>query len=177
MGSWWSDHPDLEGVARRGRGELQEESIAAEHDAELLRKRRRKLAAVCHEWMSRGDLVTIATAGHHFEGHLVAVVNDLLVITTKTLSVSISIASMQFARSDKRAVVEGTAGGITVSSFRAALGQYEIDSSLVRLVGVEGGFDLTGIIEASTDDHVLMRDNQGLEWALPRSQIAFAVGS
>lgn len=176
MGSWWSDHPDLEGVARRGRGELQQETTAAEQDAELLRKRRRNLVAVCHEWMSRGDLVTVAAAGHQFEGHLLAAINDLLVLTTKTLTVSLNITRTQFVRSDKRAGGAGTTGDRTVSSFRAALGRHEVEGGQVRLVGVEGGFDLTGVIEASTDDHVLLRDATGLEWALPHGQIAFAVG-
>lgn len=176
MGSWWSDHPDLEGVARRGRGELHEESVAAERDAELLRKRRRDLIAVCHEWMSRGDLVTVAAAGHHFEGNLEAAVNDLLIITTKTLTVAVNVARVQFARSDRRAEFEGTTGDRTVSSFRAELGRHEVEGNRVRLVGSGGGFDLTGIIEASTDDHVLMRDGQGLEWVLPRNQLAFAIG-
>lgn len=175
MGSWWSDHPDLEGVARRGRGELHEESVAAEHDAELLRKRRRSLIAVCYEWMSRGDLATIGSAGHQFEGQLLAAVNDLLVVATKTLTVAVNSANVQFARSDRMAAFEGTTGERTVSSFRAELGRYEVEGSRVRVVGSNGGFDLTGVIEASTDDHILMRDGQGLEWALPRSQVAFAV--
>jgi hypothetical protein len=90
--------------------------------------------------------------------------------------VAVNTARVQFARSDRRAEFEGTTGDRTVSSFRAELGRHEVEGNRVRLVGSEGGFDLTGIIEASTDDHVLMRDGQGLEWVLPRSQLAFAIG-
>ena len=79
MGTWWSEHPDLEGVARRGRAELEEEAAEAEADTELLRQRRRSLIDVCFEWMSRGDLVTVAVGGSQFEGQLTAAVNDLLV--------------------------------------------------------------------------------------------------
>lgn len=176
MGSWWAEHPDLQGLARRGRSELQEEAVAAEHDAELLRKRRRSLTDVGYEWMSRGDLVTIAAGGHQFEGHLIAAVNDLLVLATKTLEIAFNTANLQFARSDRSADRSGTAGERTVSSFRAALGRSEVEGGMIRLVGVAKSFDVNGIIEASTDDHVLLRDAQGVKWVLPRGQVAFAVG-
>lgn len=175
MGSWWSDHPDLEGVARRGRSEISEEAVAAERDTELLRKRRRNLTDLCFEWMGRGDLVTIAVADHQFEGRIAAAVNDLIVLTTKTLEVAINAGLIGFARSDRIAAYDGTSGSRTVSSFRAELGRYEVEATPVRLIGVRGSFDLTAVIEASTDDHVLARDRQGLEWALPRTEIACAV--
>ena len=175
MSSWWSEHPDLEGVARRGRSEMTEEAVAAERDAELLRKRRRSLGDVCFEWMSRGDLVTVGTAGIEFEGRLTAAVNDLVVMSTKTLVVAINSQLVGFVRSDKQEAFEGTTGDRSVSSFRAQLGRYEIDFTSVRLVGTRGSFDLTGTIEASTDDHVLVRDKQGLEWALPRTEIACVI--
>lgn len=174
MSSWWSEHPDLEGVARRGRRELTDEAVAGERDAELLRKRRRKLSDVCFEWMTRGDLVTVAVADNHFEGRLTATVNDLLVMSTKTIGVSINTTLVDFARSDKREAFEGTTGDRSVSSFRAQLGRYEIDATPVRLIGARGSFDLVGVIAASADDHVLVYDKQGLEWVLPRTAIACA---
>lgn len=176
MSSWWSDHPDLETVARRGRKELQQETLSAERDNELLRKRRRQLVDVCYEWMNRGDLVTVSAGGQEFEGRLVAVVNDLLVVATKTYEVVFNLATVDFARSDRQAAFSGSSGDRTVGSFRAALGRAEVDQNPIRLVGTAGVFDVTGVIDASTEDHVLMRDGQGIEWALPRSRMAFAVG-
>jgi hypothetical protein len=173
VSSWWSEHPDLERVARRGRTELGEEAIAAEQDTELLRKRRRTLEQLCFEWMSRGDLVTIVVAGHSFEGKLTATVNDLAVMNTKTIDVAINTTLIGLIRSDKRAGFEGTTGDRAVSSFRAQLGRYEVDATPVRLIG--DSFDIIGVIEASTDDHVLIRDSQSVEWALPRTQIACAI--
>lgn len=175
MGSWWSDHPDLESVARRARSEISEEAVAAERDAELLRKRRRSLADVCFEWMSRGDLVTIAVADHQFEGQITAAVNDLIVVATKTLEVAANLGTIGFVRSDRSAVFEGTSGNRTVSSFRAELGRHEVEGTRVRLIGVQGSFDLTAVIAASTDDHVLAIDRQGLDWALPRTEISGAI--
>ena len=177
MGSWWSDHPELERVARRGRAEISEEASAAEQDAELLRQRRRNLTDVCFEWMSRGDLVTIAVAGHRFEGRLTEAVNDLIIVTTKNLQVAASLERVGFVRSDRKAAFAGTTGDRTVSSFRAELGRYEVDGSPVRLVAVNGTFDLTAVITASTDDHVHVRDQQGLDWALPRREVACAIGT
>ena len=175
MSSWWTEHPDLEGVARRGRGELAEEAISAEQDAELLRKRRRSLSDVFFEWMSRGDLVTISVGSAQFEGKLTATLNDLVVMTTKTFAVAINTTLISFARSDRNEAFAGTTGDRTVSSFRAQLGRYEIDATPVRLIGSDGSFDLVGVIEASTDDHLMMRDGQGMEWVLPRSEVACAV--
>lgn len=172
MSTWWSEHPDLESTARRGRRELEEDAADAERDAELLRKRRRTLTDVCFEWMSRGDLVTISTADHEFEGRLIVAVNDLAVMTTRTLEVAINIGLIHFARSDRTAAFDGTTGQRTVSSFRAELGRYEVEGLPARIVGDSGSFDLTGVIEASSDDHVLVRDVHRIEWAIARSQIA-----
>lgn len=176
MSPWWSEHPDLEALARRGRREYTEELEAAEHDTELLRLRRRSLTDVCFEWMSRGDRVTVASGDTHFEGQLIAVVNDLAIIRTKTIEVGINLGAIDFARSNERAAYTGTSGERTVSSFRALLGRFEIERLPARLVGTNKSFDQTGIIDASTEDHVLISDHQGLEWALPRSGIAYVIG-
>ncbi len=173
MSTWWSDHPDLEGVARRGRNELVDDAASAEADTELLRKRRRSLIDVCFEWMSRGDLVTVATVGSQFEGRLEAAVNDLLILSTKTTDIAVNTATIRFVRSDLRGAFEGSSGDRSVSSFRAQLGRFEVDGAPIRLVG--RSFDLTAVINASTDDHVLVCDEHGVEWALPRGEIAYAI--
>ena len=175
MGDWWSDHPDLEGIARRGRGEIEDEAVSAEQDTELLRKRRRSLIDVCFEWMSRGDLVTVAVAGTHFEGQLMAAVNDLIILQTKTIGVSVDVAAVSYVRSERPGTFSGNTGERSASSFRAQLGRFEVDAIPVRLVGGTGQFDLIAVIEASTDDHLLVRDKRGLEWALPRSQVGYAI--
>lgn len=177
MGTWWADHPDLESLARRGRREYTEELAAAEHDTELLRKRRRSFTDVCFEWMSRGDEVTVAVGGTQFEGQLIAVVNDLAILRTRTIEVGINLDAVVFVRSDKQAAMTGSSGERSVSSFRALLGKFEIEGTPLRLVGRGKSFEVAGIIDASTDDHILLRDRQGLEWALPRSSIAYALGA
>lgn len=176
MGTWWSEHPDLESLARRARREYEEEAAAAEHDSELLRKRRRSISDVCFEWMSRGDQVSIATAGNHFEGQLVAVVNDLAVIRTQTIEIAVNLRTVDYVRSNRRGARTGTSGERAVSSFRALLGRFEIEMTRVRLVGIDKTFDVTGVIDASTDDHILLRDGQNLEWTIPRDRIAYAIG-
>ena len=176
MGPWWSEHPDLDAVARRGRAELQAEATSAEHDTEVLRKRRRRLIDVCFEWMSRGDRVTVAVADRQFEGRLLVAVNDLIIVQTKTRRVAINIDLVQYVRSDRRSEFEGTTGDRAISSFRAGLGRHEIEQTPVHLIGRTTAIDLVGVIEASTDDHVLVRDQRGVEWALTRSEIACAIG-
>lgn len=176
MSTWWAEHPDLESLARRTRRDYTEELAAAEHDTELLRKRRRSLTDVCFEWMSRGDEVTIAVGGTHFAGHLIAVVNDLAILRTSTIEVGVNLHAVAFVRSNKRAAGAGTSGGRSVSSFRALLGRFEIEQTPLRLFGRGGSFDVTGVIDASTDDHVVVGDPQGVEWALPRSSIAYVLG-
>lgn len=175
MSPWWSDHPDLDGVARRGRAEFEADASAAEHDTEVLRKRRRRLIDVCFEWMSRGDLVTIAVADRQFEGRLVVAVNDLIIMDTKTPQVAINADAVQYVRSDRKAAFEGTTGDRTISSFRAGLGRHEVEQTPVHLIGRTPAIDVVGVIEASTDDHVLLRDLRGIAWALARSEIACAI--
>jgi hypothetical protein len=175
MNAWWTEHPDLEGVARRGRKELQEDSESAERDTELLRKRRRRAVDLCYEWMSRGDLVTVSVAHHEFEGRLVAAVNDLVVVATKTTDAAMNLELVDFVRSDRKSEFAGSSGDRTAGSFRAALGRAEVEQKLIRVVGESGVFDVTGVIDASTDDHIVMRDPQGHEWLLPRTKAAFAV--
>ena len=177
MSTWWSEHPDLESLARRARLEYTEETAAAEQDTELLRKRRRSLTDLCFEWMSRGDEVTIAVGDTHFAGRLVAVVNDLAVLRTTTIEVGFNLDAVDFVRSNRRGALTGSSGERSVSSFRALLGRFEIDGTEIRVVGRGKAFDLAGTIDASTEDHVLVRDGQGLEWALPRRAIAFVVGA
>ena len=56
-----------------------------------------------------------------------------------------------------------------------AMQRAEIEQSRLRLVGRDRAFEVTGVIDASTDDHILVRDGQGVDWALPRHQVAFAI--
>ena len=125
--------------------------------------------------MSRGDLVTVAVAGQRFEGRVAAAVNDLIVVTTKTLEVAVNATLVSYARSDRRAEFDGTTGDRSASSFRAELGRYEVEEIPVRLVGLDNAFDVEARIVASTDDHLLVSDVQNLEWVLPRSQVAIAI--
>ncbi|MDJ0954848.1 MAG: hypothetical protein QNJ81_14315 [Acidimicrobiia bacterium] len=173
MSTWWSEHPDLEGVARKGRGELIADAASAEADTEHLRKRRRSLVDVCFEWMSRGDQVTVSAAGSQYTGRLSAALNDLLVLETNDRVVAVNTGAVEFARSDGQARFPGTSGERAVASFRAYLGRHEVDGTPVRLVGAT--FDIVALVEACSDDHVLARDEHGVEWALPQQVIAFAV--
>ncbi len=177
MTSWWTEHPDLEGLARRGRGELTEEAESAEHDAELLRRRRRNLTNVLFEWMSRGDLVTVSVGTNRFEGQLTAVINDLAVVQTKTIVAAINTTALTFARTDKQTAFSGSTGNRDISSFRAFLGKHEIDKTPLRLIATSGAFDLLGVIDASTDDHLVVHDQHGLEWVLSRIEIGCAISS
>jgi len=173
MSTWWSDHPDLEGVARRGRRELIEEDAAAEGDTEQLRKRRRSLVDLCFEWMSRGDHVTIGVGTQQFDGQLVVAVNDLLVLRTEDIEVAASTHAVGFVRNNHRAAFDGTSGERGFGSFRAYLGTAEIEQLPLRLVGQ--GFDVTGVIDASTDDHWLVIDRNRVEWALTRRAIDYCL--
>jgi len=175
MTSWWSDHPDLEGVARRGRGEIRHEAEEVEHDAEHLRRRQRSVIDVCFEWMSRGDLVTIGVGDAEYQGRLEVAINDLVVLATSTLRVAIDTAAIRFARSDRPNAFEGTSGDRSVASFQAFLGSYEVDRQPVRLRDAAGSFDVTGIIQATTQDHVNLQGPEDKEWILTRRSIACAL--
>ncbi len=173
MNTWWSDHPDLEGVARTGHGDLVADAAEAEADTEHLRKRRRSLIDVCFEWMSRGDQVTVAAAGLQYTGRLSAALNDLLVLETDHQVVAVNTSAVEFVRSEGHARVAGTSGERTAGSFRAYLGRHEVNGAPVRLIGTT--FDVVGVVAACTDDHVLVCDEHDVEWALPQRLIVFAI--
>lgn len=173
MGTWWSDHPDLEGLARRGRNELIEEASAGEADSEQFRKRRRSIIDVCFEWMSRGDLVTVGVLNAQFEGRIVTAVNDLIVLHTADVAIGVRTDAAGYVRTVRQAAFTGTVGGRDAASFRAYLGRFEVDSEPVRLVGET--FDVEALITASTDDHLLVVDRNGTEWMLPRATLAYAL--
>lgn len=175
QGSWWSDHPDLVGVARRGRREYEEEAAEAERDTEQLRRRRRGIVDVCFEWMSRGDLVGIGIGARIFNGRLVAAVNDLVSLETETSRVVINLNSVRFVRSEQVGAFPGTTGERSVSSFRAELGRHEVEARPVRLLGEGDGFDVTGVIEVSAPDHVIVVDGRHAEWLLPLEKVCCVV--
>jgi len=173
--SWWSDHPDLIGVARRGRREFEEEAAEAERDTEQLRRRRRRIVDLCFEWMSRGDLVGVGIGGRTFSGRLVAAVNDYVSLDTETSRVVINLNSVRFARSERVGAFPGTTGERSVSSFRAELGRHEIEARPVRLLGAGDGFDVTGVIVVSATDHVVVVDSRRVEWLLPLEKLCCVV--
>jgi hypothetical protein len=170
--SWWSDHPDLEGVARHGRGELRQEAEEVESDAEHLRRRGRSLVDVCFEWMCRGDLVTIGVGDVEYQGRLEAAINDLVVVTTPGLRVAVAAAAIRFVRSDRPGAGEGTTGDRSITSFQALLGSYEVERRPVRVHDAAGSFDVSGIVLATTPDHVNLQSPGGQEWILARGAIA-----
>ena len=86
---------------------------------------------------------------------------------------AISVSAVSFARCDRRGVFAGTTGERSVGSFRAYLGTAEIDQLPVRLIGQ--GFDVNGIIDASTEDHWLVIDSNGVEWALSRPAVEYCL--
>jgi hypothetical protein len=171
MTSWWSDHPDLEGVARRGRGEMRQEAEDVERDADHLRRRQRSLVEVCFEWMSRGDLVTIGVGDTEYQGRLVAALNDLLVLVTPTMRVAVDAGAVRSVRSDRPAAHEGSSGDRIIGSFQALLGSFEVEGRPVRLLDAAGSFDVTGVVTATTADHVDVRDGDGREWVLARRAV------
>lgn len=118
--------------------------------------------------------MTIGLPTRQFEGQLKAAVNDLVVLSTRTVEIAINLNVVSFVRSNQRAAFAGTSGERAVGSFRAQLGLFEVEETSVRLVGKEA-FDVTGFITASTDDHVILQDGGGIEWALHRDHITHAV--
>jgi len=123
--------------------------------------------------MSRGDSVTIGLSAAQHEGRLRAAVNDLVILSTRTVELAVNLSAVDFVRSNQRSAFTGTSGERSVSSFRAQLGLFEVEGKAIRLIA--GEVDVAGVITASTDDHVMIQDNGGIEWALPRDRISHAV--
>lgn len=156
--------------------EMRLEAEMIEQDAATVELRRRRLADLATELMSRGDIVTVIAGDRSLRGRLTFARGEIASVEAAVGRVDIHLPAGVVLRVDERS----TAGGVTSrngsDTLRARLLELELSGTDIEVWVPTHGIDVSGGIVAVGKDHVLIRDRDGSEWALLLSDIAWVHG-
>lgn len=165
---------DLERELRERMGEeLRLEAETIEHDAALVEVRRRRLADVALELMSRGDLVTAIAGERSLTGRLVYARGDIAVIEMKSGTADLHLTAGIALRVDERSTEGGTAPRPGSDTLRARLLEYEMDDRAIEIWVPDHRLDVAGRIDAVGRDHLVVSDHDQTEWVVQLSEVAW----
>ena len=153
---------DLAAVSRRGAREFDSEMADAEAEAERYRLRSRTVVDAMWEAMNRGDSVFLVMGDRTLTGALVAVRNDLALLQQPEALAAVRIGGVDALRMDPGD--EGVAGDRTHGSLASYLRMLMLDRVMVTVLGDR--FEVTGVVEAVTPDHILMVAAPA-QWVVP----------
>jgi hypothetical protein len=153
---------DLAAVSRRGAREFDSEMADAEAEAERYRLRGRTVVDAMWEAMNRGDSVSLVMGDRTLAGALVAVRNDLALLQQPDALAAVRIGGVDALRMDPGD--EGVAGDRTHGSLASYLRMLMLDRVVVTVLGDR--FEVTGVVEAVTPDHILVVAAAG-QWVVP----------
>jgi hypothetical protein len=175
------EHDQIESVAQELResvsGEFRRIAEEDEHAAYKARLRRRTLGHVASELLARGDLVACVSGDASFAGEVVHAGTDFATLHTAAGEyVEVNLAAAVAIRVDQRS----TAGGRSrdpygPETFLARLRELELEETGVEVLMPGGRQRIRGRIEAAATDHILVVDDAGGEWFVPRAAITFVV--
>ena len=149
------------------------EAEMLEYDAALVEKRRRSMADLAIEYVSRGDDVTALAGAKSIRGRLIYARGTLATIQTGTGTADLHLVPGLALRIDERA----TEGGITprtgADSLRARLLEYNLREQPIELWAPTHHIEVSGRIEAVGKDHLILADGDGTEWVAQLADIAW----
>ena len=164
---------DLAAVSRRGARAFDSEMADAEQEAERFRLRGRTMVDVLWEAMNRGDSVSLVMGDRTLAGGLVAVRNDLAVVQQPDALAAVRVGAIEAVRLD--AGGEGVAGDRTYGSLASYLRMVMLDRLVVTVLGHR--FEVAGVIEAVTPDHILVAATPRAEWVVTLRSLQAVVRS
>jgi hypothetical protein len=152
------------------------EAEDAGRDAALLQMRRRELADVASELMSRGDTVTVAASERAFTGSVIHAVDDLMTLETTDAVVDFNLDAWPVISVVERARAGGKSPRSGPESFAARLMELESAQGAVE-VGLVGQArpSLSGHLRVTARDHVVFVDRAQREWFVPLGRIAYVI--
>jgi hypothetical protein len=151
--------------------EMRMEAEEAEQDAAAFELRRRRLADVAVELLSRGDTVTVLAGDRTIRGRLSYARGEIASVETAAGRVEVNLVSGVVLRIDERAAAGGTAPRPGSDNLRARLLEHELSGDSIEAWLPSAGLEVSGTIAAVGLDHVILRD--GGEWVLQLSDIAW----
>ena len=174
------DSESLDHLARELRervgGEIRQEAEMLEHDAAMVELRRRRLADVAIELLSRGDTVTAIAGDRSIRGPLSYARGDIASIETGAGRVDVHLAAGVVLRVEERATQGGTAPISGSDTLRARLLEHDLAGNAIALWAPTHRIEVSGSIVAVGKDHVIVRGRDGSEWAFLLSDIAWVRG-
>lgn len=153
--------------------EMRLEAEMIEQDAASVERRRRRMADLAIELLSRGDTVTVLAGDRSIRGKLSQARGEIISLETATGRFDVQLASGVALRVDERS----TAGGVPPRSgsdtLRARLLEHELSGTGIEVWAPGNRIDVRGSIGAVGKDHVIVLDQDDAEWILQLSDIAW----
>lgn len=153
--------------------EIRQEAEMQEQDAAAVELRRRHFADVAVELLSRGDIVTVIAGDRSIRGPLTYARGEIASIATGAGLVDVHLAAGVILRVDERATEGGTAPRSGSDTLRARLLEQELAGIDITVWAPAHKVDVSGTIVTVGKDHVIVRDRDGSEWAMPLDDIAW----
>ena len=160
-------------LRERVEAEMRLEAEMLEHDSALVERRRRSLADLAIELVSRGDTVTAIAGDKALRGRLSYARGDIASMDTGSGTVDLHLAAGVVLRLDERRTEGGTAPRPGSDTLRARLLEYEMDGRSIEVWMPAHGVDVSGSIGAVGKDHLVVIDRDGAEWMAPLTTIAW----
>jgi hypothetical protein len=153
--------------------EMRLEAEMLEHDAALVEQRRRRIADLALELVSRGDTVTAIAGDKSLRGRLVYARGDLATLETGAGSFDLHLAAGVILRIDERRAEGGVTPRSGSDSLRARLLAYEIEDRAVEVWIPPHHVEFGGRIGAVGQDHLIIVDRDGTEWVAQLADVAW----
>jgi hypothetical protein len=153
--------------------ELRLEAEMIEQDAASVEFRRRRMADLAVELLSRGDTVTVIAGERSLRGRLSYARGDIASLETGHGPVDVHLSAGVALRIDERTSEGGTAPRSGSDTLRARLLEHELAGTNVEAWAPSHGINVGGSIAAVGKDHVILRDVDATEWVLLLQDIAW----
>jgi len=170
------DEP-LDDLARELRervgNEMRQEAELLEQDAAAVELRRRRIADLAIELLSRGDVVTVIAGDRSIRGRLTYARGELATVAAAIGRVDVHLAVGVVLRVDERSTAGGETPRKGSDSLRARLLELELADNSIEVWVPVHGLDVSGSIVAVGKDHVIVQDQDDAEWIVLLDDIAW----
>ncbi|MGI9609885.1 MAG: hypothetical protein ACR2NL_06285 [Acidimicrobiia bacterium] len=156
--------------------EMRQEAELLEQDAATVELRRRRLADIAIELVSRGDIVTIIAGDRSLRGRLTYARGEIASVEAPVGRVDVHLPAGVVVRVDERSTDGGRTPRKGSDTMRARLLELELAGTDIEVWVPSHGIDVSGTIVAVGKDHVVVRDRDDSEWAILLYDIAWVSG-
>lgn len=153
--------------------EMRLEAEMLEQDAASVELRRRRMADLAIEILSRGDTVTVIAGDRVIRGRLSYARGEIASVEAGAGRVDVNLPAGVVLRVDQRSTEGGTTPRPGSDTLRALLLEHELAGVAIEVWAPAHEIEVRGSIAAVGQDHVIVRDRDDAEWALLFSDVAW----